>query len=183
MKKILLSGDLRFWSHVARWGLDLLTRSKFLPDIVHLAPPFSNNNCFLAQWQPLLDSGVDQMRLSHFVDRMPSACRMYQPEFGTRSSEDREQGIQEREQSDSPTQNSALKTQNSFAAPQLPLPSSPQSLLQSFLTGTLDASIRSLIKQPLLSPPDRAVRGGAKPIPIESPFENGWRHSDRNRER
>jgi len=165
-----LGGDLRFWSHVARWGLDLLTRSKFLPGIVHLALPSSNNNRFLAQWQPLLDSGVDQTRLSHFVDRMPSACRMYQPEFGTRSNEDREQRTLGRDQSDAPTQNLDFKTQHASAAPHLPLPSAPQFLLQSFLTSTLDASIRSLVKQPLASVSDKSAWGSAKSTPIESPI-------------
>ncbi|MCU0548720.1 MAG: DEAD/DEAH box helicase [Leptolyngbya sp. Prado105] len=59
-----LGGDLRFWSHTARWALDLLARSKFLPD--------------LDRWEVLLDSSTDQMRLRHFVRKMPSVCRLYQ---------------------------------------------------------------------------------------------------------
>lgn len=59
-----LGGDLRFWSHGARWTLDLLARSKFLPD--------------LTQWEALLDSSTDHARLRHFVRQMPSVCRLYQ---------------------------------------------------------------------------------------------------------
>ncbi|MER3432837.1 MAG: ATP-dependent helicase [Leptolyngbya sp. ERB_1_1] len=59
-----LGGDLRFWSHGARWALDLLARSKFLPDLSH--------------WEALLDSSTDQARLRHFVRQMPSVCRLYQ---------------------------------------------------------------------------------------------------------
>ncbi len=60
-----LGGSLRFWSHVARWALDLVARSKFLPDV--------------ARWQALLDSSTDQARLRQFIRQMPSVCRMYQP--------------------------------------------------------------------------------------------------------
>ncbi|BAU12931.1 protein splicing site [Leptolyngbya sp. NIES-3755] len=59
-----MGGDLRFWSHGARWALDLLARSKFLPNL---------NN-----WEVLLDSSTDQTRLRHFVRQMPSVCRLYQ---------------------------------------------------------------------------------------------------------
>ncbi|MEP0918444.1 DEAD/DEAH box helicase [Leptolyngbya sp. DQ-M1] len=59
-----LGGDLRFWSHTARWALDLLARSKFLPDLTH--------------WEALLDSSTDQARLRHFARQMPSVCRLYQ---------------------------------------------------------------------------------------------------------
>lgn len=59
-----LGGDVRFWSHAARWALDLLARSKFLPD--------------LDRWEALLDSSTDQARLRHFVRQMPSVCRLYQ---------------------------------------------------------------------------------------------------------
>ncbi|MCY6489034.1 DEAD/DEAH box helicase [Leptolyngbya sp. GGD] len=59
-----VGGDLRFWSHVARWALDLLARSKFLPGLHH--------------WEVLLDSSTDQMRSRHFIRQMPSVCRLYQ---------------------------------------------------------------------------------------------------------
>ncbi|MGB3613503.1 MAG: hypothetical protein WBA10_06880, partial [Elainellaceae cyanobacterium] len=63
--------DLRFWSHVSRWQLDLLTRSKFVPQLVH------RGDMGTTQWRPLLDSAVDQGRLVHFERCMPTICRSY----------------------------------------------------------------------------------------------------------
>ena len=68
-----LGADLRFWAHVARWRLDLLARSKFLPGLrTNLEQPTQ------AYWQALLDSAVDQERLETFARHMPGACRTYQ---------------------------------------------------------------------------------------------------------
>ncbi|BAU43432.1 hypothetical protein [Leptolyngbya sp. O-77] len=67
-----ISGDLRFWSHVARWSLDLLARAKFLPGLR------LQDGAAIATWQVLLDSEVDQTRLQQFSRRMPPACRTYQ---------------------------------------------------------------------------------------------------------
>lgn len=64
-----LGADLRFWSHVARWQLDLLARAKFLPGL-------DSQSC-TAGWQVLIDSATDQARLEQFSRRMPTACRMY----------------------------------------------------------------------------------------------------------
>ncbi len=68
-----LGGDLRFWSHIARWSLDLLARAKFLPRLEQTPEGV------VAYWQPLLDSSIDQARLEHFVQQMPTVCRCYQP--------------------------------------------------------------------------------------------------------
>jgi len=68
-----LGRDLRFWCHVARWSIDLLARCKFLPGLKRL-----EDGDFFAHWQPLLDSGVDQIRLEKFAQQMPDACRSYQ---------------------------------------------------------------------------------------------------------
>ncbi len=65
--------DLRFWSHTARWSLDLLARSKFLPGVEQL-----ENGQGRAYWQPLLDSATDRLRLKNFSQRMPSVCRCQQ---------------------------------------------------------------------------------------------------------
>jgi SNF2 family DNA or RNA helicase len=67
-----LGADLRFWSHVARWHLDLLARNKFLPGL-ELNPDGSG----VAHWQVLIDSGVDQARLEKFAHQMPGVCRTY----------------------------------------------------------------------------------------------------------
>ena len=79
-----LGEDLRFWSQIARWSLDLSSRCKFLPTINRQA-----NGSVVAGWQALLDSAVDSSRLERFAKLMPAVCRTYQQEK-TRGS--REQG-------------------------------------------------------------------------------------------
>ncbi len=69
---VYVGGDLRYWTQVTRWSLDLLSRCKFLAGIYR-----QPNGDILASWQPLLDSSVDQERLSKFSQLMPSACRAY----------------------------------------------------------------------------------------------------------
>ena len=65
--------DLRFWSHIARWGLSLLARGKVLPTI-HLT-----SQTLSANWRPLLDSASDQERLRHFTQDMPLSIRCIRP--------------------------------------------------------------------------------------------------------
>ena len=69
-----IGDDLRFWSHVARWSLDLQARGKYLP-MIAIAPDKKTH----AQWQLLLDSDTDTNRLRDFSQRMPPGCRTYQP--------------------------------------------------------------------------------------------------------
>jgi SNF2 family DNA or RNA helicase len=71
----VFGGDLRFWSQVARWSLDLISRSKFLPTIQRV------NSAIFAKWQVLLDSAVDGTRLEKFAVKMPLACRTYEQEL------------------------------------------------------------------------------------------------------
>ncbi|MEH2402472.1 SNF2-related protein [Nostoc sp.] len=68
-----LGGDLRFWSQVSRWSLDLISRCKFLPRIDR-----QSDGAFAAKWQVLLDSAVDGTRLEKFSADMPLVCRTYQ---------------------------------------------------------------------------------------------------------
>ncbi|NEP60039.1 MAG: ATP-dependent helicase, partial [Symploca sp. SIO2G7] len=67
-----VGGDLRYWSQVTRWSLDLLSRHKFLAGIYR-----QPNGDVFASWQPLLDSSLDQERLGKFSQLMPSACHAY----------------------------------------------------------------------------------------------------------
>jgi SNF2 family DNA or RNA helicase len=69
-----LGADLRFWSHISRWCLDLLARCKFLPT---LQTGVDGSLC--AQWQPLLDSQSDRHRFTEFSRLMPGSCHTYQP--------------------------------------------------------------------------------------------------------
>ena len=63
--------DLRYWSHLTRWCLDLLARGKFIPVVS------ADRKGTIATWQLLLDSAVDQTRLKDFCDRIPQICRSY----------------------------------------------------------------------------------------------------------
>jgi SNF2 family DNA or RNA helicase len=63
--------DLRYWSHLSRWCLDLLARGKFVP-VVN-----ADKRGAIAIWQLLLDSALDQARLKEFCDRLPLICRSY----------------------------------------------------------------------------------------------------------
>lgn len=67
-----LGGDLRFWSQIARWSLDLLSRGKFLPTLER------QTDNIVANWRSLLDSAVDSSRLEKFAQLMPAACLTYQ---------------------------------------------------------------------------------------------------------
>lgn len=66
-----LGGDLRFWSQVYRWSLDLIARCKFLPTLQ------TEGDEAIAQWLPLLDGGSDRDRLKYFTKQMPAICRAY----------------------------------------------------------------------------------------------------------
>ncbi|AFZ35511.1 SNF2-related protein [Stanieria cyanosphaera PCC 7437] len=70
-----LGGELNFWSQIYRWILDLIVRGKFLPGINS-----KNKEKIQGNWQPLLDSIIDQARLAKFIQLMPSACLNYQVE-------------------------------------------------------------------------------------------------------
>ncbi|AFY49302.1 DNA/RNA helicase, superfamily II, SNF2 family [Nostoc sp. PCC 7524] len=67
-----LGGDLGFWSQIARWSLDLISRSKFLPIIQR-----QDHGTFDTKWQVLLDSAIDGTRLEKFAAKMPLVCRTY----------------------------------------------------------------------------------------------------------
>jgi SNF2 family DNA or RNA helicase len=62
-----LGNDLRFWSHIARWQLDLSARAKFLPILESGS----------VRWQVLLDSAVDQGQFDRFCRQIPGVCRAY----------------------------------------------------------------------------------------------------------
>lgn len=116
-----LGRDLRFWAHIARWSIDLLARSKFLPIL-----KATQENVTFARWEPLLDSATDRARLQKFAQQMPAACRLYQKtenggsEIGNR------------------------KDNQSFPIA-VSLPLEPRELLLEFLRDTIDSQVRSAI--------------------------------------
>ncbi len=68
-----IAGDLRFWSHVDRWGLDLVARAKAVPSLIPTIEGVARSS-----WKPLLEGAIDRSRLEHFTHQMPSSCRLYQ---------------------------------------------------------------------------------------------------------
>jgi len=69
-----LAGDIRYWSHIYRWALDLIVRQKFLPGI---EVKKSRRTSYKSVWQPLIDSEVDRVRLAKFTQALPEACLAY----------------------------------------------------------------------------------------------------------
>ena len=69
-----LAGDIRYWSHVYRWTLDLIVRQKFLPGIEVKTGKKAFSK---AVWQPIIDSEVDRVRLARFTQTIPEACLAY----------------------------------------------------------------------------------------------------------
>jgi len=170
-----MGGDLRFWSHITRWSLDLLARSKFLPGLELQTD--ADPETAIASWQPLLDSGVDQIRLLQFSERMPAVCRMYQgikAEGRSQKAEGASKSDGEPESRDDHIPHSPLST-----ALKIDFPTEPQFLLQDFLRRLVDVQVRQVAKMnPLpVSTPSRAggVRGAtatkAAPM-IASPVQD-----------
>ncbi|MCM0590442.1 MAG: DEAD/DEAH box helicase [Gloeotrichia echinulata DEX184] len=117
-----LGPDLRFWSQIARWSLDLTSRCKFLPTIQP-----QSDGAMIAKWQVLLDSAVDGTRLEKFSAKMPLACRTYHWGEGDKVT---------RGESFAPNSPSPIYVD-------FPLP--PQELLLAFLNSMIDAQVRGMI--------------------------------------
>ncbi|PMB54255.1 ATP-dependent helicase [Fischerella thermalis CCMEE 5201] len=127
-----VGGDLRFWSHIARWSLDLISRCKFLPTLERQA-----DGSFTAKWQALLDSALDGTRLEKFSQQMPLACRTYQGagEIGRLGDGEKNHPI-------SPSPHHPIS---------IDFPVEPQELLLGFLNSTIDAQVREMFgSQPVL---------------------------------
>jgi len=132
-----VGSDLRFWSHLARWSLDLLARCKFLP-----ALEAQSDGSAIAKWQPLLDSSTDILRLATFSKQMPTACRMYQKkEEGRRKKEEgreeKEEGREEKEEG------REEKEEFGELALAVDLPVGAQELVLGFLSSIVDGEVRS----------------------------------------
>jgi SNF2 family DNA or RNA helicase len=67
-----MGDDLRYWTHVARWCLDLMARGKLVPTLIP-------DQAVLGQWVPLLDSALDRDRFQKFAARMPRICQSFSP--------------------------------------------------------------------------------------------------------
>ncbi|MEO0541190.1 MAG: DEAD/DEAH box helicase, partial [Cyanobacteria bacterium P01_A01_bin.105] len=109
-----VGADLRFWSHMARWSLDLMARGKYLPEVS------ADKKGAIAAWKLLLDSATDQLRLRQFGQQMPLASRMLLP-----------------------APKKSKKNAAPEPVPYLDLPQPPQPLLRSFLANLIAAQVRS----------------------------------------
>ncbi|MEG4273203.1 MULTISPECIES: DEAD/DEAH box helicase [unclassified Microcoleus] len=126
-----VGSDLRFWSHIARWSLDLLARCKFLPGLEK-----QSDGSAIAKWQPLLDSSTDTLRLATFVKQMPTACRTYQSKEG--SAADFVTDVTD--ESHNKKVNSAGKKVRDVA---VDLPMGAEELVLGFLSSIVDSQVRS----------------------------------------
>src|SRR3989304_5268516 len=61
--------DLRFWSKVSKFAMELLSKQHFIPGIV-----FSDSMAF-ARWEYVLNDENDKMRFSMLARSMPPVCR------------------------------------------------------------------------------------------------------------
>jgi Superfamily II DNA/RNA helicases, SNF2 family len=127
-----VGSDLRFWSYIARWSLDLLARCKFLP-----ALEIQSDGSAIAKWQPLLDSSTDQLRLATFSKQMPTACRTYQGQEEGSSAADLVTDLTDARQG-----NSAASKVRDMA---VDLPVGAQELVLGFLGSVVDSQVRSAI--------------------------------------
>ncbi|MBX2866318.1 MAG: DEAD/DEAH box helicase, partial [Leptolyngbyaceae cyanobacterium MAG.088] len=140
-----VGGDLRYWSHMTRWSLDLMARGKFVPAVS------ADGSGAIAAWQLLLNSAVDQARLRQFSDRMPLVCRLYQT-LKTQAQPASKTKTTKRKTTK--TAKSKTAKASTAALPDIPVaidfpvPSSP--LLQNFLGNVVSAKVRELSQtQPL----------------------------------
>lgn len=67
-----LGDDLKFWGQVYLWAKNLMRREKFIPGVVE------EQGQLTMAWLPLLDSALDQARLTQFTQAMPLVCCQYQ---------------------------------------------------------------------------------------------------------
>ncbi|MCC5651007.1 DEAD/DEAH box helicase [Nostoc sp. XA013] len=175
-----LGGDLRFWSQVSRWSLDLISRCKFLPTINR------QSDGVAAKWQVLLDSAVDGTRLEKFSANMPLVCRTYQEGVGSgeEAGEQGAGGVGEAGgtwgQGGKGTRDENLKQVfplvPNFPCPQVlfPMPNAqcpiyvnfptePQELLLGFLNSTIDAQVRGMAgSQPPTEKAMASLPGGVR---------------------
>ncbi|WP_118167751.1 SNF2-related protein [Nostoc sphaeroides] len=131
-----LGGDLRFWSQVARWSLDLISRCKFLPTIDR-----QSDGVFAAKWQVLLDSAVDGTRLEKFSANMPLVCRTYQEGLGSG-----EWGVGGDEGAGGAGGAGGEELITNAQCPiYVNFPTEAQELLLGFLNSTIDAQVREMV--------------------------------------
>ncbi|KST64293.1 DEAD/DEAH box helicase [Mastigocoleus testarum] len=120
-----IGGDLRFWSQIARWSLDLISRCKFLPILER-----ELDTSGVAKWQVLLDSAIDSSRLENFARLMPAICRVYQQDSKNLNGNE---------------ELSTSKVASAGSSFYLDLPQQPQELILDFLNSVVDSQVRKMV--------------------------------------
>ncbi len=113
-----LGEDLRYWSHLARWVLDLWSQSKFIPrvQVVSQTPPLGR-----VQWQVRLNAGADRLRFDRFGQQMPWGAQWLGEEL----------------------KESSQDFQDSGSGAVCTLPHPPHQVLRSWLNAVVDRGIRA----------------------------------------
>ncbi len=143
-----MAGDLRYWSHIARWSLDLMARGKVLPNLETSGEPLADREAIeIARWQPLLDSATDQLRWLRFTESMPLICRFC----------------------------AELPGKDWTGALTVPLPGEPQAILKDFLSQTLDVQMRAIAQAHPMPQPERTPRNAAKSAAKSAAIMSPWR--------
>ncbi|NQE37404.1 DEAD/DEAH box helicase [Microcoleus asticus] len=133
-----VGSDLRFWSHIARWSLDLLARCKFLPGLEK-----QSDGSAIAKWQPLLDSSTDILRLATFVKQMPTACRTYQSKEEGRRKKEEGRGGKEEGRGKKEEGRGEKEEESSQLPLAVDLPMGAEELVLGFLSSIVDSQVRS----------------------------------------
>ncbi|MEG4393759.1 DEAD/DEAH box helicase [Microcoleus sp. BROC3] len=134
-----VGSDLRFWSHIARWSLDLLARCKFLPGLEK-----QSDGSAIAKWQPLLDSSTDTLRLATFVKQMPTACRTYQSKEEGSSATSNVRDVTDVTDVRKKEEGRGEKEEESSQLPlAVDLPMGAEELVLGFLSSIVDSQVRS----------------------------------------
>ncbi|MGL4648508.1 MAG: hypothetical protein ACRC1H_03800, partial [Caldilineaceae bacterium] len=70
--RLRLGKDLLYWSHVAKFALELLINQHYLPALYSHADGY-----LISAWQPFVSDERLQERFDHLVQMMPPVCRSY----------------------------------------------------------------------------------------------------------
>ncbi len=70
--RLRLGKDMLYWSHVAKFALELLINQHYLPALYSHADGY-----LIAAWQPFVSDERLQERFDHLVQMMPPVCRSY----------------------------------------------------------------------------------------------------------
>lgn len=68
MKEDIIGDDIRFWSASAKFGLELLCRQRFIPQVVN------KSERLYAQWTPVFNDSFDAKRIDLLSEMIPPIC-------------------------------------------------------------------------------------------------------------